>query len=267
MAALFFDIDGTIIEMGTNRIPESTIQGLKRAKECGHSLFINTGRTNCNLPEELEDIPFDGFCCGCGTYIRFGKEVLFQNAISAERGTELVRCLEELRISIVLEGTEDVYFQKKRYKNQEIEDFRAYTARQKNGITHTVGESGLRFDKLMLCTKDKSALKKFIAFAESDIRVLDSRTGVYECIQKDYSKATAIQWVQKYLKLKDEELYVFGDSVNDLDMFICVKHAIAMGCHDEALNMEAEYVTDRVEHDGIWKALEHYRLLEVNKSG
>ena len=56
-------------------------------------------------------------------------------------------------------------------------------------------------------------------------------------------------------------MYVFGDSANDMDMFVCVKHAVAMGNHDRALEQEAEYVTDTVERDGIKKALEHYGLI------
>lgn len=261
MAALFFDIDGTILSSKTHRIPESTIRSLNKAKERGHLLFINTGRTACDLPEEVEAFPFDGYCCGCGTYIRYRGQVLFQNAISVERGKEIVDCMRGLGIPGVLEGTEDVYFQKYDYGNKEIEDFRKYAARRGNGITHTLEEPGLQYDKLMLCTGDKEAVKRFSAFTEADIRVLDYGTGVYECIQKEYSKATAIKWLQNYQRLSDDDLYVFGDSANDMDMFVSVKHAVAMGEHDSALDEETEYVTDTVENDGIQKALEHYGLI------
>lgn len=261
MAALFFDIDGTLLSSKTHKIPESTIRSLNKAKGRGHLLFINTGRTVCDLPEEVEAFPFDGYCCGCGTYISYKGQILFQNAISCERGTEIVKYMRELGILGVLEGTGDIYFQKEDYGDKEIDDFRKHAAERGNGITHTLEEPGLRYDKLMLCTKDKEAVKRFSAFVESDIRVLDYGTGVYECIQKEYSKATAIKWLQDYLQLLDDELYVFGDSANDMDMFTCVKHAVAMGVHDRALDGEAEYVTDTVERDGIQKALEYYGLI------
>lgn len=261
MSALFFDIDGTILDSKTHSVPKSTIQSLKMAKERGHLLFINTGRTACDIPDEIEALPFDGYCCGCGTYIRYGEQILFQSVIPNDRGAEIVDYMRELGISGVLEGTEDVYFQDVIYENEEIEDFRKHAAIKGNGITHTLEEPGLRYDKLILCSRDKKAVKRFAAFVEQDIRVLDYGNGFYECIQKAYSKASAIKWLQNYLELADDELYVFGDSANDMDMFVCVKHAVAMGNHDRALEQEAEYVTDTVERDGIKKALEHYGLI------
>ena len=41
---IFFDIDGTIIPEDTGVIPESTKEAIKKAKENGHLVFINTGR-------------------------------------------------------------------------------------------------------------------------------------------------------------------------------------------------------------------------------
>ena len=41
---MFFDIDGTILSETTHTIPKSTVEGLQKAKEQGHLIFINTGR-------------------------------------------------------------------------------------------------------------------------------------------------------------------------------------------------------------------------------
>ena len=49
MAALFFDIDDTLIGGLTGTIPESALEALKKVKEQGHEIFINTGRTICSL--------------------------------------------------------------------------------------------------------------------------------------------------------------------------------------------------------------------------
>ena len=52
-AALFFDIDGTILSEETKEIPKSAIEALLEVKKKGHLLFINTGRTMCSIPAEL----------------------------------------------------------------------------------------------------------------------------------------------------------------------------------------------------------------------
>ena len=42
---LFFDIDGTLLSHRTLTIPESAKRAVRKAKENGHLIFINTGRT------------------------------------------------------------------------------------------------------------------------------------------------------------------------------------------------------------------------------
>ena len=68
---MFFDIDGTLLSEKTHSIPESTITALKKAKENGHLIFINTGRTFSLIDNCIKDLDPDGYVCGCGTYIRY----------------------------------------------------------------------------------------------------------------------------------------------------------------------------------------------------
>lgn len=55
---LFFDIDGTLITEGPGVMPESTKLALKKARDNGHLLFINTGRTRTSLPEKNNRFEF-----------------------------------------------------------------------------------------------------------------------------------------------------------------------------------------------------------------
>ena len=261
MAALFFDIDGTILDRD-QRCLESTVESLRRAKQKGHLLFINTGRTACDVPKEFEEIPFDGYCCGCGTYIKYRGQILFQSTIPPVRSSEIAVYMIKHGISGAIEGTEQIYFQREDYnKNADLVEYRKNIAQKNHGVVHTIEEPRIRYDKLMFCAEDAEDKEQFLKFLEPDIRAIDYGTGVYECIQKEYSKATAIQWLQEYLELDDEEIYVFGDGANDVDMFSYVKHTIAMGEHDKALDPMTEHVTDTVEKEGIRKALEHYKLI------
>lgn len=68
---IFFDIDGTILHEKTRTIPQSTLSAIKKARENGHLAFINTGRTFFNLTDDILGIGFDGYVCGCGTYIHY----------------------------------------------------------------------------------------------------------------------------------------------------------------------------------------------------
>ena len=68
---IFFDIDGTIIPEDTGVIPESTKEVIKKAKENGNLVFINTGRTFSGITQPIFDLEFNGYVCGCGTHIYF----------------------------------------------------------------------------------------------------------------------------------------------------------------------------------------------------
>ena len=76
-AVLFFDIDGTVLSEITKEVPVSAINAMKAAQQAGHLLFINTGRTICSIPPEIRRLKFDGYLCGCGTYLTYQDEVLF----------------------------------------------------------------------------------------------------------------------------------------------------------------------------------------------
>lgn len=111
--ALFFDIDGTLLSEITKEIPQSALDALKKTAEKGNLTFINTGRTWSELPEELKKLPFSGFLCGCGTYLRRDGEILMHQTIPKKRCEEIPVILKACRIGMILEGTDNVYFRRR----------------------------------------------------------------------------------------------------------------------------------------------------------
>ena len=75
---IFFDIDGTILDEETNKIPESALEAIRKLKENGHLAIINTGRTKVILPELIKNSGFNGYICGCGTYIECDGTKFYQ---------------------------------------------------------------------------------------------------------------------------------------------------------------------------------------------
>ena len=55
-----------------------------------------------------------------------------------------------------------------------------------------------------------------------------------------------------------EDVVVFGDDYNDRSMFTDRWFCIAMGNAKPELKEMADYVTDDVNKDGVYKALEHF---------
>lgn len=76
------------------------------------------------------------------------------------------------------------------------------------------------------------------------------------------SKGTGILHALKLLGGNVENTYCFGDSANDMEMMKVCAHSVAMGNGSEDVKKNAEYVTEDVDQDGIYKALLHYGLIE-----
>ena len=75
--ALFFDIDGTLFSEIERQVPQSAVLALKKTRQCGNLVFINTGRTVCQTAGIQMEVESDGLLCGCGTYITTGNEVIY----------------------------------------------------------------------------------------------------------------------------------------------------------------------------------------------
>lgn len=257
-SALFFDIDGTILSEITGQIPGSAVEALAKARQNGHLLFVNTGRTWCALPEEIKAAPFDGYLCGCGTYLVYHGQVLFASSISRERGVEILNKMEACRIEGVCEGTEDIYYPGHVTRFWELERSKEHYQARRLGNGSHIEDKDFVYDKLFLYVDDNSREKEFWDYIAGDMDVIDRERRRYEVIQKGYDKATACEFIRKSFGLPQERCYVFGDSSNDLAMFQYAPHAIAMGKHSPLLEPYTEYITKTVEEDGIAHALAHY---------
>lgn len=260
-SALFFDIDGTILSEITKKIPESALAVFKEAKQNGHALFINTGRTYSSVPAEIKRLDFDGYLCGCGTYLVYHDEVLLESHIEAKRGREIIDKMYECHLDGVLEGTEDIYFPLRRSRFESLETSRRHFQGRGLGREQFIENGTFIYDKLFVYADEQGDRQTFFDFIAEDMEPIDRGDHTYEVVQKRYSKATACEFMLKYLGMEKDQAYIFGDSTNDLSMFAYGQHTVAMGAHAAELEPYTEFITRTVEEDGIAYAMKHYGLI------
>ena len=70
------------------------------------------------------------------------------------------------------------------------------------------------------------------------------------------SKLAGVERVRRALALTRDEVAVFGDDVNDLEMLRGYRHSVAMGNAAPDVQDAAERVTDSCESDGIAHGIE-----------
>lgn len=260
--ALFFDIDGTIISEVTKQIPNSTIQAISEAKKKGHLTFINSGRTWCSIPDILQKVDFDGYLCGCGTYIICQEKVLFSVSIPPKLANRIIEELNICKIDGVFEGVEDIYFKKEPHRFKKTELLRSLSGKIGLGLSAFQGIHDIFADKFIIYADEQSDKDRFFSFlTDENFEIIDRKDDFYEIVPKPYSKATAIKFILNRYNIPLSEAYVFGDSTNDLPMFTYIPNAIALGDHDKDLEPYTSFITKKVEEDGIYYAMKQLNII------
>ena len=109
---LFFDIDGTLWDY-KNYIPESTKEGIRRAKKNGHKCFINTGRSRSFVSnQELLGIGFDGIVSACGCMIEYDGKTIYNRLMDKDDAIRTVETVRRYGFRPILEGPEHLYIKK-----------------------------------------------------------------------------------------------------------------------------------------------------------
>ena len=252
---LFFDIDGTLF---TNdfKLPQSVKPALQKAREHGCKIYINTGRTLCNIDKKLQELPLDGISMGCGCRVIAEGKTLVSTERSHEESMKIVDVYRRNKIPTVYESDTGMFFDEENTDYDMIPDWREYT--DKRGLTRFVDEGDFKAVKMFSKITDEDDVDKLIGdlkeagFPFYPIR--RSRDG-YEIVPEGFTKATGIDMVRDYYGVGLEDCYVFGDSENDLSMLRHVPNSVAMGQSPEEVKKCCSYVTDTPENDGIEKAL------------
>ena len=254
---LFFDIDETLISHKTFTIPESTKNALKKAKENGHLIFINTGRTKSLIGDDIKELGFDGYVCGCGTYIEVNDEVLYANRVNKEIYTDILDSLRKYELNAVLEGEEAIYIS----ENAE-DDFLLSNLRKQNYPIKFYDLENMTFNKMFIRYNDNKYIDNFCEDTKDIFDYIDHGRGTRELIPKGHSKGSGIDFVINHFKIDREDTFAFGDSNNDIPMLENVKNSIVMGNGNPDLFEKATFVTKHIDEDGIEHAMKHFKIIE-----
>ncbi len=115
--ALFFDIDGTIMDFNRN-VPASTVRAIRELKKNGHIVFINSGRARGFIKDpKILDIGFDGIISGCGTMVEYNGDILMYKELDNELLADTVNICVEHKMRPILEGRNHLYLKYDDFKD------------------------------------------------------------------------------------------------------------------------------------------------------
>lgn len=248
MKYIFFDIDGTLSDNATKKIVPSAKEALDKLQANGNFVAIATGRAYYKAKDFLNEAGLKNMVCNGGNGIVLNNQLIRNSPLDRTKALAIIDQAEMLGYGILVAPFDsiDVYSKDTLFLKQ--------AGYRKEPTRYTI-DSKLDYHKL------ENIYKIYISIPsenEDELTLKDTLGSLrfeseYLMFQPDDKKQGIID-LMAMIDGDLDEVVVFGDDYNDLDMFDERFYRIAMGNACDALKLKADYITGRNTSDGIYNA-------------
>lgn len=280
---LFFDIDGTLVGFD-GKMPASTQEALRRAKENGHKLFLCTGRCRTQIyPWLLSDYPFDGLvmCAGANVYV--GDEQISHRTFGPERMKALIDFLEESGASYLIQNEHGVRMTERCLRSEamimnQIFGLKIEDGKYKEAFEHILG--AMEVDDSIATEPEKFGSIETLIYHNCPLTVEEMQEkfepmGIKvtaasirkptpyegEVTVLGVTKREGMKAVEDYYGMTRNDTVAFGDGPNDLQMLEYAGVGVCLGDGSQEAKDKADLITDALAEDGVLHAMERLGLI------
>lgn len=251
-----FDIDGTLYNSNKEILP-STKQAIASLQQQDEIVMIATGRSRAQARPIIDALQLDSYlvCNGAAAFVH--HEMVYQNMVDKALLQDLLHKIEPLNLEMTFVTLDHTYRQKETYSDRLAEAMASFGEpvppyKPLEEIEEEICQA------LIFCNEEE---EKQLADYNQDFRFVRWHRNAVDVLPHGSSKAHTLVEVAKHFDLPLDHVYAFGDGNNDYEMLKTVGHGVAMGNAVQRTKDIADYVTDTCDHDGIYKALQHYNFL------
>lgn len=273
---IFLDVDGTLVDY-ENRLPESAVKAVRRARENGHRVYICTGRSKAEVYSELWDIGLDGMIGGNGSYVEDRGHVVMHQLITLDQCRRIVDWLHERKLEFYLESNNGLFASEEFAVKAEpaVKEYRRRKGKEDadKATVATVFPEMIYGGELYRDDLNKVSylLGSYQDFLDTKEQFPDLENGTWggageialfgDLGVKGITKGNAISHLLEYLGAKREDTIAFGDAKVDIPMLEYCQVGVAMGNGGSEIKAMADFVTEAVEEDGLYHAFERLGLI------
>ncbi len=259
--AAFFDIDGTLLPFGYDRLPDSCREALDALRKKGVKLFIATGRCAPQMKTILPilDYHFDGFVTLNGQYCYDDNGMIHHAPIPDSDLKGLKQWHLEHPDAIACLDERDRRWYNPSYARRQGWSFGEMELAPVSDMIDNILEQGRHLYQLS-ATYPASQDDALLAYMPGCTAVRWHPDHV-DIIPKTGGKCVGIGKVLAHYGLTFADCIAFGDGGNDISMLKAAAIGIAMGNAGDEVKANADFVTTDADKDGIRHALTALGLL------
>jgi len=258
------DLDGTLLNDNKEINPE--FWGIYEALKAKGILFsVASGRQLYTMEQQFERIKKEiFFIAENGTIMKKGDEVLHIDALEREEANQLIRLAREIPdVNPILCGVKSAYVESTE------EPFFALAS--KFYLNLRVVDDLTKVDDVILklavadSQDPETNSYKYFKKYDSQYKIAISGPDWIDIASFTASKGAAIALMKNKLDIKKEEIMVFGDFPNDLEMMQMGSHSYAMkNAHPEILKV-ARHITEKDNNaNGVVETIKKVLLQDQN---
>ncbi len=252
---IFFDIDGTLIEMGKKQMTARMEETLIRLKEKGILLCIATGRPLREVPC-FKRVQFDAYLTFNGSYCRNQKEVIYANPIFPEDVDQVLENAAHRHRYVALATLHEMGANG---KDSNLEEYFAHANQIIRVAKHF---DQLRrqpvYQMMIACSPDKyghfTSNTRNVTMTSWSVKAAD-------VIPANGGKGAAVEKMLGYYGISPDEAMAFGDGKNDIELLRTVGMGIAMGNASDEVKRCAKAVCPSVDEDGIYHYCKQQKMI------
>lgn len=276
---VFLDVDGTLIDYEA-KMPESAGRAVDQARKNGHLVYLCTGCSKAEI-EQRHLCETDGMIGGNGAYVESEGEVVMHQGLTKEEVKHIVDWCNERHLGFYLEANSgmycndymleqgpDVMVKYALGKGADLEKAKISSKSFVDSFIHLQGEDLYRDDvnKIsFILSSYQDHLDSKVEFPELEANTWGGKGE--EALYGDLgptgiTKKHAIDVLLKHLGANKKDTIAFGDAKIDISMFELCGYSVAMGNAGPECKAAADYITDDVNNDGLYKAFKHLGLID-----
>lgn len=242
---IFFDIDGTLIDMNTKRISDKMLETLRLLQQKGILICIATGRAPKEVPV-FEGVTFDAYLTYNGSYCYNARETIYSNPLRKEDIDTIIENAKALGRPLSL-ATKDRLASNG--KDEDLVDYYGFAGLEVTVADDFEAVAHQEVFQIMLGGREEEYPRMMQGVKHAKIAAWWDRA--VDVIPADGGKGISVRKVLEYYHLEPSQAMAFGDGNNDIEMLTAVGRGIAMENGSDRLKAVADDVCKAVWDEGI----------------